>query len=196
MNSDYRHEDTLKHAQWLKELRLKRNQAEQEAQNARSLRGDLEGPIMAAEAAVERFSAQISDVERLVERVKEGYHYFERLGFENAVDAIGEVCTWTVLSEIPVPGTIFGHADAHVRLPVSVQKLYAQAKSTQLFERFKGSRCACVSNLRMMSTTHRLKMLSRTIFLVRYNRLKFRIKEVPCFLLPSGKLRVRERGQA
>lgn len=141
MNSDYWHEDTLRLAQWLTELKLKRNQAEQESQNARNLRGDLEGPIMAAEAAVERFSAQISDVERLVERVKAGYHFFERLGFENAVDALGEVCTWTVLSEIPVPGTVFGHAEAEVRLPVSVQKLYTQARSTQLFERFEVCMC-------------------------------------------------------
>jgi hypothetical protein len=135
------HEDTLRLEQRLEELREKRNQAEQEAQNARSLHRDLEGPIKAAAVAVERLSAQISDVVQLVHGVKAGYPYFERLGFENAVDATGEVCTWTVLSEIPVPGTIFGHADADVRLPVEVQKLYAQARSTQLFERFDVCMC-------------------------------------------------------
>ena len=141
MSTDYWHEDTLRLEQWLEELRQKRTQAEQEAQHARSLPRDLEGPIKAAEAAVDRLSAQISNVERLVERVKAGYPYFERLAFKHAVDSTGEVCTWTVLSEIPVPGTILGHADADVRLPVEVQKLYAQAKSTQLFERFEVCMC-------------------------------------------------------
>ena len=94
MSADYWHEDNLRLEQWLEELRQKRNQADQEAQHARSLHLAMEGPITAAEAAVESLSAQIVHVERLVERVNAGYPYFERLGFEDAIDATGEVCSW------------------------------------------------------------------------------------------------------
>lgn len=141
MSSDYLHEDTLRLEKRLAELRQERNRAEQEARHARSLHLDMEGPIEAAQAEVQRLTAQISHVERLVERVKAVFSYFERCGFKYAVDACGEVSTWEVLSEAPVPGTIVGRDDALVRLPVEVQGSYARATSTHLFEKFEVCTC-------------------------------------------------------
>ena len=48
-------------------------------------------------------------------RVKAGFPYLERRGFEEAIDACGEVSVWKVFSEVPVPGTILGRDDAGVR---------------------------------------------------------------------------------
>jgi len=50
MNSDYWHGDSLRLEKWLEELRQEQNRAAQEAQHARSLHLDMEGPIKAAEA--------------------------------------------------------------------------------------------------------------------------------------------------
>jgi transcriptional regulator with XRE-family HTH domain len=160
MIPDYWHEDSLKLEERLVELRQERNRADQEAQYARSLHLDMKGPIEAAEAVVQRLSAQVSHVERLVERVRAGFPYLERRGFEDAVDAAWEVSAWEVLSEAPVPGTILGHDDAIVRLPVEAQKSYARAVSTQLFER---SRFVCVSTILMIAIRF-LKSGLRTIF--------------------------------
>ena len=141
MISDYWHEDSVRLEEWLGNLRQKRNLAEQEAQHGRCLNLDMKGPIEAAEAEVQRLSAQIGHVERLTERVKAGFPYLERPGFEEAIDACGEVSVWKVFSEVPVPGTILGRDDAVVRLPLELQNLYAKAVSTHLFEKFE----VCIS---------------------------------------------------
>ncbi len=141
MSPDYWHGDSLRLEKRLAELRQERNQAEQEAQYARSLHLDMKGPIEAAEAEIQPLSAQISHVERLVERVKAGFPYLERPGFEDAIDACGEVSGWEVLSEVPAPGAILGHDDAVIRLPVAVQKSYTQAVLTHLFEKFEVCMC-------------------------------------------------------
>jgi len=141
MSSDYWHEDNLRLEKRLGDLRQDWNRAEHEAQHARNLHLDMQGPIEAAEAEVQHLSVQISHVARLVQRVKAGFPYLERRGFEEAIDACGEVSSWEVLSEAPAPGTIMGHNDVVIRLPVAVQKLYAQAVSTHLFEKVEVCMC-------------------------------------------------------
>lgn len=142
MSSDYWHKDTLRLEERLTGLRQEQNCAEQEAQHARRLHLDMKGPIEAAEAKVQRLAAQVGHVECLVERVQAGFPYLEKGTFKIAVDATGEVSIWEVISEAPVPGTIVGHDDAIIRLPVEVQKSYARAASSHLFERFEV--CTCV----------------------------------------------------
>lgn len=137
MSHDYTHENSQRLEKWLADLRERLKLAEQEAQHARSLHLDLGGPIRAAEAEIKRLSTQIIHAERLIERVQAGYPYWERHGFEDAIDAAGETWSWQTLSAVPAPGTILGYDDVAVRLPVRVQKAYAHAVATQLFEGFE-----------------------------------------------------------
>lgn len=141
MCSDYWHADSLGLEKWLGNLKQKRNRAAQEAQHGRCLHLDMKGPIEAAEAEVQRLSAQISHFERLAQRVKAGFPYLERRGFEEAIDACGEVSIREIFAEVPVADNILGHAGAVVRLPVEVQKAYAQAVSSHLFEKFEVCTC-------------------------------------------------------
>lgn len=58
-----------------------------------------------------------------------------------AVGATGEVSVWEVLFEASAPGTIVGRDNAIIRLPIEVQKSYARAASSHLFERFEVCTC-------------------------------------------------------
>lgn len=110
--------------------------AQQEAQHAKAANLDLKGPIRATEAEADRLRCLIEELEDIRAAVAEGYPYFEIRGFEDAVDACGEMATWQELSDVPTAGTVAGHDDALTRLPKRVQEDYAQALSAHLFEEF------------------------------------------------------------
>jgi hypothetical protein len=143
MSLDYLHEDTSRLEKQLDELKLLRQKAQEEAQHARSLRLDMEGPIKASEAEVQRLSVQLKHIERVIARVKAGFPYLERRGFNDAVEAtFDEPGEWHQLLELPVPGVIWAdEGNAAVRLPIDVQKRYAQAVSSDLFDGFEV--CVC-----------------------------------------------------
>ncbi|MBI4736714.1 MAG: hypothetical protein HY766_11790 [candidate division NC10 bacterium] len=120
MGPDYVHEDSLRLERRLDELNQLRKRAQDEADHARSLGLDMQGPVLAAKAEVEGLSRQIVHLERVVERARAGFPYFKRQGFEHAIDAVGESSRWQRLSEIPTPGAIFGHDDAVVSTTADV----------------------------------------------------------------------------
>jgi hypothetical protein len=140
MIPDYLDDKGVKLEKHLDELKRARQHAQEEAEHARHLHLDLEGPIEAAKADVHRLSNEILHVEKMLARIRAGFPHIERGGFEEAVDACGEVLTLEQLSEIIPAGTILGY-DNQVRLPIEVQKLYAKAVSTDLFDNFLVAHC-------------------------------------------------------
>ena len=141
MSPDYVHEDTTKLERDLNERKNKISLAQKEIEHARSLRLDLQGPIRAAQGEVEWNSEIVKCLERIMTCVKAGYSYFERQGFEDAVDACGEILTWQMLSEVPAPGTIYGEDKFDIRIPVEAQTSYARAVAMRLFDKFVICRC-------------------------------------------------------
>jgi hypothetical protein len=80
------------------ELDERARDARAEADHARKLPG-LEGPAKNAEDEAVRLEAQVADLRQIAARVERGYPYWERNGFEEAVDACGDARSWQPLSE-------------------------------------------------------------------------------------------------
>ena len=138
---DYLHEDTHRLDEQIAQLKSSLHDAKKEALHATGLNVDLTGPIAAAKKDQAQLTAEIQDLENVIARVSAGYPHFERAGFESAVDACGQLSQWQRLSEIPVPGTVFGNDSAEVRLPIQVQEAYAKALASRLFDGFVVCTC-------------------------------------------------------
>jgi hypothetical protein len=130
----YCHETTEHIRRQIVELQERRRLAEAEASHARDLSPDLEGPAREAERDADLLGRKIADLERIAERVAAGYPYFERSGFEEAVDACGEIAVWQEFSERPVPGVVYVHEGINTRIPIEVQRNYGKAMASNLFE--------------------------------------------------------------
>lgn len=143
---DYLYEGTHRLEQHLARLRLLLDDATGEAFHAAKLNVDLAGPRAAANQDQARLASQIQDFEKVIVRVSAGYPYFEKTGFESAVEACGQLLQWQRLSEIPVPGTVFGNDSADVRLPIRAQEAYAKALASKLFDGFVVCTCFDVSD--------------------------------------------------
>jgi hypothetical protein len=137
MSSEYLYTDTQRLENWHTDLKHRHASAKHEVQHARTLHLDRVGPINAAEAEVIRLSAPIAQVERLIERVRTGCPYCDKREFEDVIDLGEDGCSWQELSDVPAPGTILGHDNISVRLPVNGQDSYAQAVSTRFFDAFE-----------------------------------------------------------
>jgi hypothetical protein len=117
-------------------LEASASEAREEAAEGRLVPG-LDGPVQATEAEAQRLGAEITDLRRARKRIERGYPFWDRFGFEAALDACGEAWNWQLLSETVTPELIFGHDSANVRLPLGGQTAYRHAVDSQLFERFR-----------------------------------------------------------
>lgn len=115
------------------ELKEKADEARDEADHARGVIG-LEGAAHAAAAEAARFDAKAADLQKVGECIENGFPYWERAGFEEALDALGEPWRWDTISEVLPPSIVLGH-DAKVRIPLDTQRAYAQAIESRLFDR-------------------------------------------------------------
>jgi hypothetical protein len=79
--------------------------------------------------------AQASELREIALRVDRGYPYWEREGFEGAVDACGEWLNWRSLAESLTRDIIIGH-DVDVRVPLEAQRAYDKAAESGMFTRF------------------------------------------------------------
>jgi hypothetical protein len=93
----------------------------------------LIGPQRNAEAAARELEADVAELREVAVRVGRGFPYWERRGFEEAVDACGDHWSWQQLAESLTRDRIYGHDEIDVRLPLGVQHAYARAAATGLF---------------------------------------------------------------
>lgn len=134
--SGYAHNTRASLDERIAELAERARDARAEADNARKQLG-LEGPAKSAEDQAARLEAEVADLREIAARVERGYPYWERQGFEEAVDACGDAWRWQPLSESVADGMIYSHDTEDVRLSVNVQRVYARALNTGLFDRFE-----------------------------------------------------------
>lgn len=118
-------------------LEEKSKEAWAEARHAHQLGVDLAGPAKAAEREAARIDAEITDLCEIADRVEESYHYFDRVGFEIALDACCMWANWHDLSDTSIEGSDFGHEEADVRLPLEVQVSYSKVALTGRFDQFQ-----------------------------------------------------------
>jgi hypothetical protein len=110
--------------------------ARAEAEHARHQPGLL-GAQRNAEDSARAFQTRAAELREIALRVDRGFPYWEREGFEEAVDACGEGWRWQTLSEQLTSDHVRGDEDFDLRLPLDVQKAYARAAETNLFSRFE-----------------------------------------------------------
>jgi len=103
--------------------------ARAEAAHARKHSG-LEGPGRNAEAAAAQLEAEVAELREVAIRVDRGYEWWDRDGFESALDAYGEPWRWQALSETVTREFVYGNDDFDVRLPMEVQEAHARAFDT------------------------------------------------------------------
>lgn len=97
----------------------------------------LAGPARNAQEEAERLETEIAELREVAVRVDRGYPYWDRHGFELAVDACGEAWGWQPLSESVTRDFVYGHDDVDVRLPLDVQRAYSTAVESDFFSRFE-----------------------------------------------------------
>jgi len=97
----------------------------------------LEGSARAAEGEADRLLAEAADIREIARRIDLGYQYWERAGFEDAPDAVGDFWAWQPLSESLSPDLVYGHEEADLRIPLDAQSAYRQALASGLFDRFE-----------------------------------------------------------
>jgi hypothetical protein len=97
----------------------------------------LEGPAGAAAREARQLQVEIANLRQVADRVEKGYIFFQRFGFETAIDACGEWVNWTPLSDASVDGAVYGHEEAETRIPLDALIANRNAMETGLFERFE-----------------------------------------------------------
>jgi hypothetical protein len=117
-------------------LAQRASEARAEARHAREHPG-LDGPMKNAETAAVDLEAEIAELREIAVRVDRGYPWWNRVGFEDALEAYGEPWRWQALSESVTADFVFSHDEVDVRLPVNVQRAYGRAFESGFFNRFE-----------------------------------------------------------
>jgi len=97
----------------------------------------IEGPAGAAAREARQLQVEIANLRQVRDRVEKGYTFFQRFGFETAIDACGEWANWTPLADASVDGVVYGYEDAETRIPLEALVAYRMAMETGLFESFE-----------------------------------------------------------
>lgn len=133
---DYIFETTDSLDERIATLAARAKDAREEADEAHKLPG-LDGPAQAAEGDARDLEAELADLRQVQKRIERGYPYWDRFGFETAVEACGDAWNCHVLSEIVTPEYVFGHGGFDVRLPLDAEEAYRHAVDSGLFARFE-----------------------------------------------------------
>lgn len=133
---DYVYEKREALDQRIERLVERARDARREAAHASHQPGLL-GPQRAAESEAEQLEAEIASLREVAVRVDRGFPYWERFGFEIALDAYGDPWTWQTLSESVTRDYVFPHDDATLRLPVEMQTAYGTAVESGFFARYE-----------------------------------------------------------
>lgn len=135
--SDYAIETREEIEERIAALSARAAEAGAEADHARGITG-LDNAAKAADAEANRIEAEVADLRQVQERIERGYPYWERQGLEIALEAMGDPWRWDLISESLAPGIIYTPDDVEdVRMPFEVQRAYAAAFESGLFDRFE-----------------------------------------------------------
>jgi hypothetical protein len=132
---DYTYETRLPVDERIAALSERAREARAEAEHARHQPGLL-GAARSAEAAAKEFEVEILSLREVAIRIDRGYPYWDRVGFDLALEACGGPWSWQPLSEPVTRDYVFPHDDTDLRLPLDVQRAYGAALETGLFGRY------------------------------------------------------------
>jgi hypothetical protein len=118
------------------DLGRRASEAWAEARHAREHPG-LDGPRRNAEVAAAELETEIASLREVAVRIDRGYAWWDRAGYELALEAYGEPWRWQSLSESLADGFVWSHDDVDVRLPVEIQRSYGRALESGLFRSFE-----------------------------------------------------------
>lgn len=133
---DYVHEARLPLDERIARLAEQAREARAEADHARRQPGLL-GPAENAQAEAERLEREAAELREVALRVDRGYPWWERLGFEIALEACALFSQWQLLAESVTRDYVYPHDEVDLRLPLDVQCAYGRALECGLFSRFE-----------------------------------------------------------
>lgn len=125
-------EDALPLDERIARLAEQAPEARAEAVHARQQPG-LIGPAENARAAAERLERVAAELREVALRIDRGYAWWERDGFEIALDACALFSQWQPLSESITREFVYGNDEVDLRLPVPVQRAYGEASESGFF---------------------------------------------------------------
>ncbi len=119
----------------LARIEEKINSLKKERKFAISHNTGLDGPILATTKEISLLQSQASDLKEKISIVNQGFPFFEKYGFERALDACGMVYGDETLSQ-DLNVDVIGFKDTQIRVPIDVQKKYLSAVKLKLFDLF------------------------------------------------------------
>lgn len=119
----------------LARIEEKINSLKKERKFAISHNVGLDGPILATTKEISLLQSEASDLKKKISIVDQGFTFFEKYGFERALDACGMVYGAETLSQ-DLNVDVIGFKDTQVRVPIDVQKKYLSAVKLKLFDLF------------------------------------------------------------
>jgi hypothetical protein len=119
----------------LARIEEKINSLKKERKFAISHNTGLDGPILATTKEISLLQSKTSDLKKKISIVDQGFPFFEKYGFERALDACGMVYGNETLSQ-DLNVDVIGFKDTQIRVPIDVQKKYLSAVKLKLFDLF------------------------------------------------------------
>ncbi|GAI66538.1 unnamed protein product, partial [marine sediment metagenome] len=95
----------------------------------------LDGPILATTKEISLLQSEVSNLEKKINIVDQGFNFFEKYGFERALDACGMVYgSETLAQDLGV--IVFGFKNTEIRVPIDIQEKYMSAVKLKIFDLF------------------------------------------------------------
>jgi hypothetical protein len=154
-DTDYVYETRVPLDERIARLAEQAREARAEAYHARRQPGLL-GPAESARAAGERLEREAAELREVALRIDRGYPWWEREGFEIALDACALFTQWQPLSELVTREFVYGNDEVDLRLPVPVQLAYGKALESRFFSRFEVCSTFDVEGDEVVAVTHYL----------------------------------------
>jgi len=95
----------------------------------------LNGPALASAKEISLLQSKVSNLEKKINIVDRGFPFFEKFGFERALDACGMVYGYETLAQ-DLNVIVFGFKNTQIRVPINIQKEYISAVKLKIFDLF------------------------------------------------------------
>lgn len=119
----------------LARIEEKINSLKKERKFAISHNTGLDGPILATTKEISLLQSKASDLKKKISIVDQGFPFFEKYGFERALDACGMVYGYETLAQ-DLDVIVFGFKNTEIRVPIDIQKKYMSAVKLKIFDLF------------------------------------------------------------
>jgi len=135
MDLDYIIEDSKILKTEVIRIKKKINSLKKERKFAINSNIGLNGPASAATKEISLLQSKVDNLKKKINIVDRGFPFFEKYGFENALDACGMVYGDETLSQ-DLNVNVIGFKNTQIRVPIDVQKKYISAVKLKIFDLF------------------------------------------------------------